>query len=495
MKKIFILLLIVFAVNIFATAGTSPALTYKQLLFIHSATNSGFTTTYKPIYDGDGGVSPIQMKLTGLMFNTTNELIFRDAGLGLYSSADGKLNLFADTEFIVTAPTFDIDASSGVDISHDLVINGTTASTSPTSGSVIIDGGVGIADDLFIGVDLDVDGTSNIDDIDIDGAFKFDGTTFDVNATDDIDIDTSDTTGGLALATATSGVPISIGHTTSETTVNDNLTVTGTLTQSGTSAFTGTVTVDGLTATGTSTLATVDINAGAIDGATIGATSATTGKFTTLETTSTTSIGGRVDLVGNILGLDADKDTTIRADTDDVIAFKVATNDELIITATAVYPSDDSGLSLGLDASREFLSIYANDEISAGDDLIAGDDVIVGDDATISGDCNVAGAITADAMSMIVAFNYGNDDGGDDTYAITLNPALSSYVTGTMIILDVATNNTGASTLDVNGRGAKNIKTVSGGDPANSDILATGIAILVYNGTNFVLINPATTCD
>jgi Tfp pilus tip-associated adhesin PilY1 len=31
------------------------------------------------------------------------------------------------------------------------------------------------------------------------------------------------------LATGTSGVPISIGHTTSETTVNDNLTVTGVL--------------------------------------------------------------------------------------------------------------------------------------------------------------------------------------------------------------------------------------------------------------------------
>ena len=36
-------------------------------------------------------------------------------------------------------------------------------------------------------------------------------------------------TGGLYIATTTSGVPVSIGHTTSETTVNDNLTVTGDL--------------------------------------------------------------------------------------------------------------------------------------------------------------------------------------------------------------------------------------------------------------------------
>ena len=40
--------------------------------------------------------------------------------------------------------------------------------------------------------------------------------TFDIDATDDIDIDTSDTTGGIAIGTANSGVPVSIGHTTSE---------------------------------------------------------------------------------------------------------------------------------------------------------------------------------------------------------------------------------------------------------------------------------------
>jgi len=40
-------------------------------------------------------------------------------------------------------------------------------------------------------------------------------------------------TGTLNIATATSGVPISIGHTTSETTVNDNLTVTGNSTLGG----------------------------------------------------------------------------------------------------------------------------------------------------------------------------------------------------------------------------------------------------------------------
>tara|TARA_Y100000592_G_scaffold31123_1_gene49604 strand:- start:952 stop:2592 length:1641 start_codon:yes stop_codon:yes gene_type:complete len=50
-------------------------------------------------------------------------------------------------------------------------------------------------------------------------------------------------TGTLKIATATSGVPVSIGHTTSEVTVNDNLTVTGDLTVSGTTTTVNSTTV------------------------------------------------------------------------------------------------------------------------------------------------------------------------------------------------------------------------------------------------------------
>ena len=49
----------------------------------------------------------------------------------------------------------------------------------------------------------------------------------DINATGDITIDTTDTTDGIKIGTVTSGVPIVIGHTTSETTIADNLNVTG----------------------------------------------------------------------------------------------------------------------------------------------------------------------------------------------------------------------------------------------------------------------------
>jgi len=56
---------------------------------------------------------------------------------------------------------------------------------------------------------------------------------FDLNADNNVTIDTTDTTDGIKIGTSTSGVPITLGHTTSEVTVADNLTVTGNLTVNG----------------------------------------------------------------------------------------------------------------------------------------------------------------------------------------------------------------------------------------------------------------------
>ena len=50
-------------------------------------------------------------------------------------------------------------------------------------------------------------------------------------------------TGALKLATETSGIAVTIGHTTSETTIGDNLTVTGDLTVSGTTTTVTTATI------------------------------------------------------------------------------------------------------------------------------------------------------------------------------------------------------------------------------------------------------------
>ena len=92
----------------------------------------------------------------------------------------------------------------------------------------------------------------------------------------------------------------------------DAAAVSGNTTVGGTLGVTGTTTVSNLTATGnaniagTATIATVDINAGAIDGTTIGASSAAAGTFTNLTSTGTSTHatvdinGGAID--GTVIG-------------------------------------------------------------------------------------------------------------------------------------------------------------------------------------------------
>ena len=110
---------------------------------------------------------------------------------------------------------------------EQLIITGTNGATSLN----VADGNVTIADDLA------VDGTSNLDNTDIDGTLVVDGSNISLDSTATLNIDNSNTSNGITIGTATSAVPISIGHTTSETTINDNLTVTGTLDVAGAVVF------------------------------------------------------------------------------------------------------------------------------------------------------------------------------------------------------------------------------------------------------------------
>jgi len=70
-----------------------------------------------------------------------------------------------------------------------------------------------------------------------DGEIDLATATVDVNATTSCTIDNTNTSNGVQIGAGVSGMPITLGHSTSETTVADNLTVTGT------TAHTGVVTV------------------------------------------------------------------------------------------------------------------------------------------------------------------------------------------------------------------------------------------------------------
>jgi hypothetical protein len=112
-------------------------------------------------------------------------------------------------------------------------------------------------------IDIKVGGT-DINTIKATGFHNIDSIKYVAGAGDDLEIYHDGTnsliankTGTLKVATETSGVPITIGHTTSEVTIADNatvagnLTVTGTLTQTGSQTFDGGIDVDNFNINGT----------------------------------------------------------------------------------------------------------------------------------------------------------------------------------------------------------------------------------------------------
>ena len=67
-----------------------------------------------------------------------------------------------------------------------------------------------------------------------------------------------------------------------------------------------------------------------------------------------------LDMNGTELILDADADTSITADTDDQVDFKIGGSDKLRITATALVPASDDAYDLG-SSSLQFRDIYTGD--------------------------------------------------------------------------------------------------------------------------------------
>ena len=229
-----------------------------QRLFIGDPANSNAVTViggnyFANIMDHVHGTTTA----SSVLIVDTNKSVSEVRTPALYLGTSGS-----DT--LVTSTAAELNALDGITstVAELNLVDGSIAGTVVASKAVVVDSNKDIASfrnvtlagelaaaTLDISGNIDIDGVTNLDNTDIDGSLTVDGavdinaTTFDIDASDDIDIDTSDTTGGIAIGTATSGVPISIGHTTSETTVNDNMTVTGNLTVAGTTTTVNSTTV------------------------------------------------------------------------------------------------------------------------------------------------------------------------------------------------------------------------------------------------------------
>ena len=263
----------------------------------------GITSTVSElnILDGDNTASSVTIA-------DADRIILNDGGtmkqvavtaLNTYTSSSIAADNIATGDGAVTIATssgnITIDAQAG---DADIIFKGTDSSSDITAltldmseaGAATFNDKV-VATELDISGNMDIDGTSNLDAVDIDGAVQIDATVtvgvddtgYDfklfgatsgsfllwdesddaLELTDSSPIKIGDggdmqlyhdgsnsyitnSQGALKIATETSGIAITLGHSTSEVTVADNLTITGDLT------------VNGTTTTVNSTTTTVD---------------------------------------------------------------------------------------------------------------------------------------------------------------------------------------------------------------------------------------------
>jgi hypothetical protein len=91
---------------------------------------------------------------------------------------------------------------------------------------------------------------------------------------------------------------------------------------------------------------------------------------------------------------------------------------------------------------------------------------------------------------------YGTDSGTANTYAIAMPTTATSYTAGMHVRFQPSNENTGASTLNVDGLGAKAVKFQDGTDLQAGDLKTSGVYDFVYDGTRFVLVSiPDTFLD
>lgn len=80
--------------------------------------------------------------------------------------------------------------------------------------------------------------------------------------------------------------------------------------------------------------------------------------------------------------------------------------------------------------------------------------------------------------------NFAVDTGTANTYVVAMPNTWTGYVNGATALIKISTTNTGASSLNVDGLGARSIKLFSGDDPVAGDLVAGSIAFMVYDGSS-----------
>ena len=259
----------------------------------------------------------------------------------------------------------------------------------------------------------------------------------------------------------------------------------GTITATFTGNVTGNVTGD-VTSTGSSSFSTVDINGGAIDGTAIGATTASTGAFTTL-TAATPSFTGNLDMNSNNIVNVAEPTQSHHAATKAYVdavktgldvkdSVKVATTANITLTNTQTI--DDVALTAG----DRVLVKNQTDQTENGIYVVANAAWARSEDADNTPANEVSGG-----MFTFVESGTVNADSGWVLSNVTGNATLGSdslqfsqFSGAGQIIAGIALSKTG-NTLDVNVAANGGIN-VNGSDELELKSTVSGAGLTLTNG-------------
>ena len=334
----------------------------------------GSTTTFALDYTVSHDTAII-VSVDGTILEPAHGFSLAGGGTNIVFTTAPASNVRTYIQFLGTAVSTNFSDVNGA--SFILDADGDTSFTADTDDEIDIE--VGGADRITI----KTDGSHHVDSVKTvygtgdDMSIYHDGTNSFI----------TNTNGALKLATETSGIAVSIGHTTSEVTVNDNLTVTGTLTVGGT------------------------VNFGDFDITNVGSIA--------LDTITNDGTDITLDSSGDII-LDSDGADVIFKDAGTEISrFTNSSSDFIIKSAVSnkdmVFKGNDGGAevtALTLDMSAAGAATF-NDKIVATELDISGDIDVDGtanlDVVDIDGAVNIAAATT-----MLGTLTVGADDSGHD---------------------------------------------------------------------------------
>jgi len=101
---------------------------------------------------------------------------------------------------------------------------------------------------------------------------------------------------------------------------------------------------------------------------------------------------------------------------------------------------------------------------------------------TAASDLSTLAQVQANTVS------YAADGGAANAYTVSLSPAATAYTAGMQVCFKVANTNTGASTINVNALGVKNIF-VDGAAVTGGELMAGDMVELRYDGTQFQVVS------